>query len=323
MTRRNLQEAAWVFFLKEIVHDGLNTRETVSTFVTKTQKTQKTQADTSNNVAQRQYSIKMARDMDFLLQSPEKAAQTLLEKPQPEQMDFNVIDKDMAFLRNVDFNITAGTVTFHPDTFQVLVILNKKYHEHIWQFPKGRKDLDEDLRAAAIRETHEETGYRVKLVSARMETRATRPRVVVTNAAGIAALSTNHSRAPPPEKPSSGTVDDPNTEPLGMVVCSDPQANSETAVTKLCFFYLATLADPKAGPDRNTQDAGEKLEARWMSVADARQALRFQADQEALLCANKLWTSSSREVTEEIHVHRSEQDSQDETSLMCKFGQTK
>lgn len=84
-------------------------------------------------------------------------------------------------------------------------------------------------------------------------------------------------------------IDDPNTEPVGMVSYSDSQASTASEVIKLCFFYLAELVDADAVPDRDTQNPGEGLEARWMSVADACQSLRFEAEKEALLCAAALW----------------------------------
>lgn len=218
-------------------------------------------------------------------------------RSQVEALGFDSIDRSMTFCCNVDFNISAGTVTFHPKTNEVLLILNHKYHEDIWQLPKGRKDLGEDIRATAVRETHEETGHAVRLVPARVRTRATRPR------GGFDMSSEHPSKQPLPAGMDENTIDDPSTEPVGMVTYSElPAGHEGTEVTKLCFFYLATLADPDAPPDTETQDPGEGLEPRWMSVAEAWLSLRFEAEKGALLCAEALWKRANPSVPEHAHL---------------------
>lgn len=226
------------------------------------------------------YHIKMAEG---------KKAPSQYTGEKSQLLDFDAIDRDMSFRHNIDFNITAGTVTFHPKTHHVLVILNKKYHEDIWQLPKGRKDLGEDMQVTAIRETHEETGHLVRLVPTHLWTRATLPRGVIP-LPEVPPLSAHALQSSDPSLPMMvDTINDPNTEPVGMVTYADTQASTALDVTKLCFFYLAELVNPDAAPDNDTQNPGEGLEARWMSVADARQSLRFEAEREALLCAAALW----------------------------------
>lgn len=242
------------------------------------------------------------------------------EKPQAQPLDFDAINRDMSFRHNVDFNISAGTVTFHPKTNNVLLILNKKYHEDIWQLPKGRKDLGEDIQATAIRETHEETGYLVRLVPARVRTFATRPRGVVRTP-GVPGPTALTLQSPRPSLPAMlDTIDDPNTEPVAMVSYPDPQASTGSEVTKLCFFYLASLVDPDAAPDSGTQNPGERLEARWMSVADARRSLRFEAERKALLCAEALWKPLNTAVNE--HMQSLKKDSHDEKTIIQQSGQS-
>lgn len=222
----------------------------------------------------------MAQRKTSLPQEPAKPAQ--IDKP---VLDFHVIDRNMTFSRNVEMNIGAGTVTFHPTNNEVLVVLNKKYHEDIWQLPKGRKNLDEDLRDTAIRETYEETGYRVKLVPIPVLTRATRPRGSTTPSVRLAALVSAMLLA---DKNDKNTVDDLSTEPVGMAQFCEAQDCLGTEATKMSFFYLAELEDTDAAPDQDTQDPGEGLEATWMSVGDAESELKFEAEKEALRTANEL-----------------------------------
>lgn len=166
--------------------------------------------------------------------------------------------------------IAAGTVTFNSKN-QVLVIKNTKYREVLFQLPKGRLDLGETSQQGALRETFEETGYRVKLTQASIPTRATRPKDGLTGTK---------------EKPAVGTVDDTSTEPVGMVMGRDALASTaEQEVTKLCFFYLAELVDPDAEPETDTQDEHERLKASWMTVPEAQDKLRFKAEKDALECA--------------------------------------
>lgn len=202
-----------------------------------------------------------------------------------KHLDLNAVNNDMRFHRNADFVISAGTVTFHPRTQEVLVILNKKYQEDIWQLPKGRRNIGENVCDAAIRETYEETGYRVKLSAVRVLTRATRPRGCLP--LGVEApVATSGNGA---EQPYDNVIDDLSNEPVGMITYTDPLTASETVTKKTCYFYLATLADPDAAPHDHTQDIGEQLEAKWMRVMDARLALRFDAERDALLSAEAHW----------------------------------
>lgn len=239
------------------------------------------------------------------------------EKSQVQRLDFDAIDRDMSFRYNANFNISAGTVTFHPKTHQVLLILNKKYHEDIWQLPKGRKDLGEDIQATAIRETYEETGYLVKLVPARVRTRATRPQELshVDRANETAARSSPAPAGNPSMPGSVNAIDDPNTEPVGMVSYADMQASTNSDVIKLCFFYLATLVDPEAAPHSNTQNPGERLEARWMSVADAHRSLRFEAERNALICAATLWNRPKATAHGHVQKHTLERGAQGEKKI--------
>lgn len=211
------------------------------------------------------------------------------DKPKRKQLDMVAINNDMSFRLNVSYIISAGTVTFHPGTKEVLLVLNKKYQEDIWQLPKGRRNMGEDIRAAAIRETYEETGYRVTLVPVRLPTRATRPRdsppPSPDGSAPSSPVSVSRSLAVPPNTHNLKIIDDLGTEPLGMVMHTEPQASTETQVNKYIFFYLAELTDPEMPPDQNTQDKGEGLEARWMSLLDARLSLRFDAEKQVLLRA--------------------------------------
>ncbi|KAH7105115.1 hypothetical protein BKA62DRAFT_436969 [Auriculariales sp. MPI-PUGE-AT-0066] len=59
-----------------------------------------------------------------------------------------------------------------PSTAQVVLIWSEK-HQY-WLLPRGRKDVGESLQQAALREAHEESGYRAELLPLYMPTRAPR-----------------------------------------------------------------------------------------------------------------------------------------------------
>ena len=57
--------------------------------------------------------------------------------------------------------IKAGCVVIQGD--RVLLVADKA--KEVWTFPKGHVELNETLEDTAVRETHEETGYTVKLLN--------------------------------------------------------------------------------------------------------------------------------------------------------------
>lgn len=62
------------------------------------------------------------------------------------------------------FELEAGTVTtrIENDKMEFLIIYRKKSGD--FSLPKGHLEAGESLEETAIRETHEETGYEVKLI---------------------------------------------------------------------------------------------------------------------------------------------------------------
>ncbi|KAI0742867.1 hypothetical protein C8Q80DRAFT_1191184 [Daedaleopsis nitida] len=67
-----------------------------------------------------------------------------------------------------DFMLGAGMVILQPSSGKVVLLYearewNGQTH-HYWFLPKGRKDVGESLGQAALREAHEESGYRVSFL---------------------------------------------------------------------------------------------------------------------------------------------------------------
>ncbi len=67
-------------------------------------------------------------------------------------LDLGKIDENMDFVMSETCTISCGTIFVDPEAGKVLLILNKKLA--IYQLPKGRKHIGEDLLAAALRETY-------------------------------------------------------------------------------------------------------------------------------------------------------------------------
>ncbi|POS74654.1 hypothetical protein DHEL01_v206947 [Diaporthe helianthi] len=186
----------------------------------------------------------------------------LTTRKQRRPIDVAAFDNAMACASSVDFSICAGTVTFKGsgDERKVLVVLNRKYTEDLWQLPKGRKSIDEDaLFTTAVRETYEETGYRVQLLEKNILTRATSA------------------------KQGSGPIfEAQSAEPVALVHYQEPGEGLQGGpVTKVCFFYVATVGDDVV-PATDTQDDEEVLEPTWLTCADALDRLTFAAEKKAL-----------------------------------------
>lgn len=88
-------------------------------------------------------------------------------------LDMDYINDAMTFTPSERCTISCGTVCVDPRTSKVLIIFNRRLG--IWQLPKGRKNIGEDLQSAALRETYEETGVRADLLPLKIRTRSTTP----------------------------------------------------------------------------------------------------------------------------------------------------
>lgn len=214
-----------------------------------------------------------------------------------QQVDFVALDEEMKFLPNRHFALSASTITFR-DPGQVLLVRNTKYNEAFYTLPGGRKDIGEGLEETAVRETYEETGYRVRLPSVSILTRATRPRVADRRRrkGGPVWDATFAPTAFPPVHTSTlasaaastpkDIIADCGTEPVGMITYNDPLA--EGSSTKYRFFFYATLRDANLPPDAPMLDQEERLQAEWMTVAEALHHLRFEAEKQVVETANAL-----------------------------------
>ncbi|KAM3452088.1 hypothetical protein MY3296_004825 [Beauveria thailandica] len=149
------------------------------------------------------------------------------------------------------FVISCGTVTVDIAESRVLLIRSLGTGEYY--LPKGRKDIDESLEDAALRETWEETGVRAQLLPVRISTRATTSAAAAAAAAGGADLASCV------------------TEPLAVA-----QRVSD-GVLKIIFWFVAA-ADSAAAPEEGMQQEGEDFEALWVGWDKVRSTLTFEDD---------------------------------------------
>ncbi|KAK0729834.1 hypothetical protein B0H67DRAFT_596143 [Lasiosphaeris hirsuta] len=182
-------------------------------------------------------------------------------------IDLEGVDTSMEFCRADALVMSCGTVTLDLARGMVLLIWNKTLQIH--QLPKGRRNIDEPMLTAAIRETFEETGVRVTPLRLNIATRATPP------------MDADVSDGVPRKNPQV-TEGRPSTEFLGACLYPDPQ--SDTKALKAVFYFAAT-ADSTTVPVSGTQEAHEKLDTTWCPIAEATTKLRFQGEIAAVLKA--------------------------------------
>lgn len=167
------------------------------------------------------------------------------------------IDTSMAFRPADELVMSCGTVTLDLARGKVLLIWNRQHQIH--QLPKGRRNIDESMLSAAIRETFEETGIHVTPLQLNIATRATPP----------ADEQTKDGKNP------QITEGRPSTEFLGVCIYPDPQ--SDTPALKAVFYFAAT-ADSTVTPQSGTQEDWEKLDTVWVPISEVAGKLRFNGE---------------------------------------------
>lgn len=145
-----------------------------------------------------------------------------------------------------NFNFSCGTITLDPVEGKMLLIRLVQNGEIL--LPKGRKNIGETLESAALRETHEETGFRVALFPLRFPTLA-------TSAANV------------PKHQLSAT-----TEPVAVSQRRDGNK------VKIIIWFIAK-GDSTAMPDTGTQQEGENFEPIWADFENGVKSLTFKDDQ--------------------------------------------
>jgi 8-oxo-dGTP pyrophosphatase MutT (NUDIX family) len=140
------------------------------------------------------------------------------------------------------FVISCGTVPLDLIHKKILLVRTRSTNET--SLPKGRKDENECLKTAALRETYEETGYPATIL----------PLKVPTNA-------TNRS------------VHGEHTEPIAIT------QRVTDSVLKIIFWYAASV-DSQAVLEQGTQQEGEDFESVWVDWSQASTALTFADDGE-------------------------------------------
>ncbi|KAH0283014.1 NUDIX domain-containing protein [Aureobasidium namibiae CBS 147.97] len=147
-----------------------------------------------------------------------------------------------AFYPSDRFVISCGTVSLDLMHKKVLLVRLRSTDEFL--FPGGHKDESECLKAAAVRETYEETGYLATILPLNVPTRA-------TNRIG----------------------DAEHTEPIAVT------QRVTDGVMKIIFWYAASV-DSQALPEQDTQQEGEDFESVWMDREQALASLTFADDRE-------------------------------------------
>ncbi|KAF6844509.1 nudix domain-containing protein [Colletotrichum musicola] len=180
------------------------------------------------------------------------APSALPDEPQMYATTVSEMARDRRFYPSHKFVTSCGTVAVDLDAQRVLLVYNKRHRIH--QLPKGRKNIGEDLLAAALRETREETGVAVSPLRLRIRTRAT-----------------------PADAPSDAapdiTEETDSTEPVAVCHYPDPASGA----MKMVFYFVAEGSCRNA-PDGWTGEDKVKFEVVWVDAADAAGKLAFKED---------------------------------------------
>lgn len=163
------------------------------------------------------------------------------------------------------FMISAGCIIVDPQARKIAIIHDPD--TNITQLPKGRKNINEDIHAAALREAHEETGIPVKPLPLKVATRAT----------------PTEDMLPLVSKTAEGYPEDlttvvENCEPVA--VCY--HRCSSTLAYKLVFWYAAQ-GDSNEKPVDGTKEVWEEqYQVEWVDARSAAARMSTVADGEVI-----------------------------------------
>ncbi|KAF2832850.1 hypothetical protein CC86DRAFT_364867 [Ophiobolus disseminans] len=151
---------------------------------------------------------------------------------------------------------SCGAILFDlSDPSAKRVCLGNIISKNEYTLPKGRRNINESRKDAALREVYEETGYRCKLLPVTMATRATAP----DDDADVA----DESR-----------IRDGLTEPF---MCTVRELSVQTGV-KVIWWYVAVL--DRDGGERGQGE--EKYKPEFFECGEAVGKLWFETDREIL-----------------------------------------
>ncbi len=156
---------------------------------------------------------------------------------------------------------SAGCVVFRKlkvqsEKFKIEFLLGKHSGYHKWVLPKGLIEKGEKGEEAAIRETEEEIGVKVKIVTSKP--------LHIEQYSYYANLHQN-------QHPKKGYKN------LRRVILYQEQGGSRCKIDKTVTFYLAELylGDPK-------NHGWEMEDAGWFSYEEALKLMSFKGEKEAL-----------------------------------------
>lgn len=192
------------------------------------------------------------------------------------------------FIASENTLICSGCVTIDPKRHKVAFIHDAA--TGINQLPKGRKNIGEDIHAAALRETQEETGLTVTPLPLRAATRATPTEDMLREYVDPEEIKQEtteeeegwedvHEDTMASLPGASGLTDwVQHCEPIGITT----HLCEETLAHKVIFWYAAQ-ADSTVPPHQDTRENWEQqYELKWVDAREAAKFMTFEADGQAI-----------------------------------------
>ena len=152
---------------------------------------------------------------------------------------------------------SCGALLFNlSDPRAIKVCLVNLVHKNEWLLAKGRRNVGESRKDAALREVTEETGFRSALLPVTMATRACDP-------------------GGPVDAPDKPTVYDGVTEPFMCTLRDLPDGKG----VKIIWWFVAVL---EGDEEEQCGRAEEGFKAEFFLCEEAVQKLKFETDREVL-----------------------------------------